>query len=221
MTLIQKGFSYFRLGCCLLALAAVLPDLISLPINEVGEQLLAAPVDRQFAGKPAGNLHQLLARLEADPAKFVSGIYAPGIFALPIIEQPADNDIYVSVKRNLVTLFGDAAENGVTGLLAHNFLAGALFYNLEIGGELWLVDGEEETTGYTVTNIEQFQKIDGGEADTYINLRTQESMSTSEVFDRFYTGEPHLVLQTCLEEDDDPSWGLTFIVAQPIIVTSD
>jgi hypothetical protein len=218
MTQIQKVVSFICLGVCVLALFALMFFSRQARSKVLGNTGSTAEGKSDLR---ISSLQQLLTRLEADPAKFVSGIYAPGIFALPIIEQPADNDIYVSVKRNLVTLFADAAENGVTGLLAHNFLAGALFYNLEIGGELWLVNGEEETTAYTVTNIEQFQKIDGEETDTYIDLRTQESMSTSEVFERFYTGEPHLVLQTCLEENDDPSWGLTFIVAQPITLTSD
>jgi hypothetical protein len=166
----------------------------------------------------AGNdaLGQLLARIQAEGGEYATGIYAPGTFAFPIVNQPENQDLYVSAKRDLVTLYRAAEKNGVTGLLAHNFLAGALFYNLEIGEEVWLVEDEQTMHGYRVTAIDEFQKIENGLNDTFIDLGTQKPMSSSEMFDRFYTGEPHLILQTCLEEDGDPSWGLTFIVAEPI-----
>jgi hypothetical protein len=161
-------------------------------------------------------LDQLYERMNTEGEGYETGIYAPGVFAFPITQQPEDQNLYVSVKRNLVTLFRAAQNNGITGLLAHNFLAGAFFYNLELGQEVWLVEGNEKSQVYQITGIEQFQKIERGADDVFIDLQTKESLSVSEVFDRFYTGEPRLVLQTCLEKDGDLNWGLTFFVGEPI-----
>jgi hypothetical protein len=36
-----------------------------------------------------------------------------------------------------------------------------------------------------------------------------------EVFYDFYSGDPHLTLQTCIEKDGDWSWGVRFILAEP------
>jgi hypothetical protein len=104
----------------------------------------------------------------------------------------------------------------VTGLLAHNFLAGAHFYDLEIGQKIWLIEDKDQMHGYQITDIHQYQRVDRDDGDLFIDLETKISLDTSEIFDRYYAGEPHLTLQTCLENEGDPSWGLTFIIAEPI-----
>jgi hypothetical protein len=205
------------LACCLLFFTPVfLSTVLKAEASATSESNFAF---HENLGKTRGRnsgLEQLLDQLSNDGGSYSGGIYAPGVFAFPIISQPEDDNLYVSVKRNLVTMFSAAAANGVTGLLAHNFLAGALFYDLEIGQEIWVVESEQKLRGYQITNIDQFQKIEDDENDIFVDLETNHEMNGSEVFDRFYTGEPHLILQTCLEGEGDPSWGLTFIVAEPI-----
>lgn len=225
MSLIQKVPLHLRLACCLVAAGLLAGSLAPHMVREpsawadkhAGQYTTEAAAQR--SGKSTvrlSALQALLARMSTEPGAYAGGLYVPDEFAFPIVAQPEDQDLYVSTKRNLLTLFRAAQQNGVTGLLAHNFLAGALFYDLEIGQEVWVVESEQKQRAYKITRIEQFQKITGAQDEVFIDLRTNDAMSTSEVFDRFYTGEPHLTLQTCLEGEGDPSWGLTFIVAVPL-----
>ena len=59
----------------------------------------------------------------------------------PVIQQPAGQAGYVSQQTNVVTEFSMPKKYGVTGSTCHNYLAGAEFFNLEVGryhpGRLW------------------------------------------------------------------------------------
>jgi hypothetical protein len=206
MKRIQKLVLSFLACCLIISIAFFLSNTFSVHASSEGSLKL-----------PDG-MEQYLEQLRNDDEDYTGVIYAPGVFAFPIISQPENNDLYVSIKRDLVTLFSAATVNGVTGLLAHNFLAGAHFYDLQIGQEIWLVEDETDVRGYQITDIQQYQRVDRLDGDIFIDLETQTSLDTSEIFDRYYTGEPHLTLQTCLENEGDPSWGLTFIVAEPISI---
>ena len=41
-------------------------------------------------------------------------------------------------------------------------------------------------------------------------------MSVSEVFQQIYTQPDRLVLQTCIEAEGNPSWGIQFTIAAPL-----
>ena len=147
----------------------------------------------------------------------IRGVYVPGVFAYPIIQQPSNNDIYVSNKTDLITQFHQADHNGITGLLAHNYLTGKFFFDLEIGQEIWIVYGDRELRHYQVTSLHQFQKIDTSSLySPMLDLNTQEELSTSEVYSQFYRGAHHVVFQTCLAGEGRLDWGLFFVTAMPI-----
>jgi hypothetical protein len=116
-----------------------------------------------------------------------------------------------------VTQFQNAARNGVTGILAHNYLSGELFFQLELGQQVQLIYGNGKVARYTVSDIQRFQKLQPSNPKSqYIDLSTGKEMSTDQVFNRVYSGKNHVTFQTCIKKGDDWSWGLIFVIATPI-----
>ncbi len=146
----------------------------------------------------------------------IRGVYVPGIFALPVIRQPEGEWAFVSDELGVVTEFQSAAKNGVTGLLAHNFLSGALYNQLRVGVEVRLVYGNKAVKYYVVEGIYRFQKLtpNSSQSDLF-DLSTRRRVTTEEVFNRFYRGKDHVTFQTCLESEGLSNWGLVFTVAIP------
>lgn len=107
-----------------------------------------------------------------------------------------------------VTLYETAYDAGVIGLLAHNYLAGQAFYQLEIGDRLYL-----NHRPYQVMNIIQYQTMNPYE---FMDLSSGDILTGEEAIRAIYLDRPGaLVLQTCLEKYGNPDWGLTFWVAYP------
>ncbi len=147
----------------------------------------------------------------------IKGVYVAGIFALPVVQQPEGEWAFVSEESGIVTEFQSAARNGVTGLLAHNYLSGALFYKLKVGKEVRIVYGDKEIKRYQIVGIYRFQKLTPGSPQSeLIDLDTNEQVTTEDVFNRFYRGGHKVTFQTCLEAHGHSNWGLTFTVAMPI-----
>jgi hypothetical protein len=145
------------------------------------------------------------------------GVHIQDVFSLEIIQQPEGNSGYVSTEQGIVTQFQSAARYGVTGLLAHNYLSGELFYNLAIGQEVNLIYDNGRIKRYQVSDIESFQKLTPSSLRSeLIDLSTGKKFTTGQVFNRFYTGKDHVTFQTCLEGEGISNWGLTFFVATPI-----
>lgn len=150
------------------------------------------------------------------PETELSGVHVPGILALRVIQQPRDDTTYVSPEWGIATQFKNAAVYGVTGLLAHNYLSGELFYELELGQVINLVFRNGETRPYQVTDIERYQKLEPGSLRSdLVELSSRKRFTTNQVFKRYYTGGDHVTLQTCLAGEGISNWGLIFIVAVP------
>jgi hypothetical protein len=144
-------------------------------------------------------------------------VYVPGSFALPVIQQPEGDATYVSEEDEVITQFQSAAQYGVTGLLAHNYLSGELFYDLKPDQDIFIVMGDGETLAYRVRGIYRYQKLTPNSLRSrLIDMETNQSLSTAEVFSRFYKGEHKVTFQTCLEGAGMLNWGLIFIVAEPV-----
>jgi hypothetical protein len=154
--------------------------------------------------------------MQGDPEGLPLGIYIPGILALPVIEQPKTDRLYVSAQWDVLTLYQSAEEQGNIGILAHNYLAGGAFYQIPLGHAIWLVDGDDSVRAYTVSHIQSYQRLKRSDApDEYIDLETNRRLTSGQVFARAYGGRHYLTLQTCLERDGNPEWGLIFVVAKP------
>ena len=184
--------------------AAALPDSGSSPVDIPVEA--AAPGFAQFVAEVSGA-----------PSNALKGIYVEGILALSVVQQPPRQDAFVSEELGEVTQFRKAAENGVTGLMAHNYLSGILFYSLLPGHEIKLVYGNGRVRCYRVRQIYEFQRLPAPNLrGNFINVSTEDTWSAARVFRFFYQDDDRLVLQTCLEKDGKTNWGLRFITADPV-----
>lgn len=176
-------------------------------INRISFERSKSPVFRQFAELVMnGNAEQ------------VRGIFVEGLMALPVVQQPLGEAAYVAGQMDVVTQFQSAADHNVIGLLAHNYLSGSLFYQLTEGEEVRIIFGDGSYQRYRVSGSYAFQKLEPSNLRSdFVDMSTEEVLTTNQVFNLFYNGEHHVTFQTCLEEGGLSNWGLTFVVAEPII----
>lgn len=148
----------------------------------------------------------------------LAGVYAPGIMALPVNNQPDDNAGYVSRREETLTRFALADYFGTIGLLAHNYLAGKHFASLLPGQVVYLVYGDGTTVPYIVAQVSSFQAYEPSNPYGMLrNLETGITYSAAQVFSQFYTGTPHITFQTCIAQGTELGWGRLFVVAIPLV----
>jgi hypothetical protein len=163
------------------------------------------------------SLRNFISRVENGQNLTVRGVYVPGFLALPVVQQPGGDSGYVSRKAETATQFQLAARNNVIGLLAHNYLSGNDFFRLSEGLQVMVVRGDGSIDRYRVTGVHELQKLSpGSNWSHYVDLKSGERLTTYQVFNQFYQGEHHLTFQTCLEKDGLETWGLRFVVAEPV-----
>lgn len=144
------------------------------------------------------------------------GVYVPDVLALPVAQQPVDRPYYVSSRDGEATQFGMASQYGNIGLLAHNTLSGKFFSQLSVGQQVRLVYGDGRVYDFIIANILRFSASEPESiSSSFRNLDRNETLSAGEMFTRAYTGERHLVFQTCIAANGNSSWGRLFIVAMP------
>ena len=163
------------------------------------------------------SLRSFISRVENGQNLSVRGVYVPGFLALPVVQQPGGNSGFVSRKSGTATQFQLAARYDVIGLLAHNYLSGKDFYRLLKGLQVMVVRGDGSIDRYRISGVHEYQKLSpGSNWSHYLNLNTGERLTTYQVFNQFYQGEHHLTFQTCLERDGLETWGIRFVVAEPL-----
>ncbi len=150
-------------------------------------------------------------------ANMVRGLYVQNKFEFPVVQQPTGDTGFVSNDSGVVTDFAMADKYGVTGLIAHNYLAGADFFTLQIGDVLDVVYGDGTIKAYRVAEIRRYQALSPNSASSnFVDLSTNENMTASQLFKRVYMGAPHLTLQTCIQQGSEDSWGRLFVIADPV-----
>lgn len=169
--------------------------------------MLGAPT----AGAPALPALDAFTDQIRDGADQVRGVYAPGRFALLVVQQPAGDPGYVSPAPGVATQFQLPAE--VTGLLAHNYLAGVLFFDLAPGDEVVLVQGTGVQRRYRVDQVRRYQVLPDRR---YLDLDTGEQLAEIELYHLVYTGGDQVTFQTCIAQGVNATWGLLFVIAQRI-----
>jgi hypothetical protein len=146
----------------------------------------------------------------------ISGLYAPGVLALRVVQQPAGDSSFISVEGGTATEFQAADQVGSIGLLAHNTLAGADFYRLSRGDQLVLIYGDGRARRFKISQIADYQRLALSDLRSdFWSLDTQTQQTASEVFDQYYRQPDRLTLQTCLARDGVNDWGVHFVVADP------
>jgi hypothetical protein len=150
-------------------------------------------------------------------AKVLRGVYVDKVFALPIIQQPANNAGFVSGNDGEITQFGMASQYGNVGLLAHNHLSGKSFSELAVGQEIRLVYGDGRTEVFVVSEVLHYQALQPTSPySSFRNVDKDEPTLTAEqMFKRAYFGDRHVTFQTCIEANGNLSWGRLFVIATP------
>jgi hypothetical protein len=159
------------------------------------------------------SLAEFIEQVTNGDAETLRGAYVPGVLALPIVQQPPGNSAYVSPMSSNLTQFSMADKAGNVGLLAHNYLAGSLFFDIEPQDRIILVYGNARTETYVVEKIHQYEALPNG---MYKNVEAPNSMNIGELFETMYGGQRHVTLQTCIAKDDRLNWGRLFIVAEEL-----
>ena len=146
-------------------------------------------------------------------------ILIPGKLNAHIESQPWKNDEYVSRSMNTMTRFRLASDFGSIGLLAHNEMIGVDFAELEIGQEIFLILADGSYQAFEVIERLNYQALTPDSVySQFRSLDDQASILTStQLFLKIYAREGRLVLQTCIEHDDNPNWGRYFVIAVPSI----
>lgn len=147
-----------------------------------------------------------------------AGIIAQGSFTAPIVQQPSSSPGYVSTAAGTATQFGLAAQYETTALLAHNYLLGEHFFDIEVGENLSLVYGDGHLKTYRVSEVLEYQALSPNSPySDFVDLNDPSGsrISVTDLFYRVYAQEGKLILQTCIEANGEPSWGRLFIIAEP------
>ena len=151
------------------------------------------------------------------PLEDVSGVYLGDNRYLRVVQQPGGRPEYVSGISGVATSFQLASRYGTIGLIAHNYLGGRFFLDIKEGDDVHVLDGYGRSRRYKVTGIRQFQALEPrSPRSRFIDLETHQTQTASEVFKEIYTGEHHLVLQTCIEKGRIKEWGRQFVIAKPV-----
>ena len=154
--------------------------------------------------------------VQSGESDVLRGVYVPHLWALPVVQQPADNAYYVSKREGEITQFSIASQYGNIGLLAHNNLSGRYFSQLGVGQEVRLVYGDGKTEYFIVAQLLRFQALEPESiSSSFRNLDGNETLTAGEMFNRAYVGERRAVFQTCIEAYGKPSWGRLFVITVP------
>ncbi len=154
--------------------------------------------------------------LKNGQASQLRGVYVPDILADTVVQQPANQADFVSPRQNIITQFSSATTLGSTGLLAHNFLAGAKFSQMQAGQTVYLVYGDGRTAAFTVTTILRYQALQPNSVySDFKDLSSGRTVSASSLFSTTYGRRGAVVFQTCINSNGLSTWGRLFVIASP------
>lgn len=197
----------FRTSLYAGVLLAILTSLLANPVSALSfpETELDFP-----------NFAEFSTSVQNGDANVLRGVYVANVLATPVIQQPANNSGFVSPVDGVLTQFGMPSQFGNVGLLAHNYLSGELFFDLEIGQEVRLVYGDGRVETFIIDRILKYQAFKPNSPySDFRDLRTNEVLTAEQVFRKVYTGDRHVTFQTCIAANGISTWGRIFVIATP------
>ncbi len=177
----------------------------------------AARADAEVAAALA-DLQSFISTVTNGYASLVTGVYVPDALALPIIQQPSGNAGHITMQAGAATQFGMASDYGAIGILAHNFLTGDQFFQLEEGMEVYIIYGDGSYDTYLITEIRRFQALQPNSPySNFLDLDNNNAqLSGAQLFDQIYNQPGNVIFQTCIDANGLSTWGRIFISAEPI-----
>ncbi len=175
--------------------------------------------DNHLASQGYAGLNEFTNLIYNGQANQVVGVYAPGLFALPVRQQPAGQPDYVDRENDIVTEFSLPRKFGSTGLLAHNYLSGSRFFQLKQNQEVVLIYGDGRLEHFRVSGSVSYQALKPSSPfSEFVDVSNPGSgtLTSADLFNRVYTTRHQLVFQTCIEANGEPSWGRIFVIASMV-----
>jgi hypothetical protein len=149
-------------------------------------------------------------------ANALRGVYVPHVLATPVVQQPAGNAGFVSSNDGELTQFSLPSQYGNVGLLAHNYLSGELFFDLEMGQQVSLVYGDGRVETFVIDQILKYQAFEPNSPySNFRDLSTDDVLTAEQVFRKAYTGDRRVTFQTCIKAYGLSTWGRIFVIATP------
>jgi hypothetical protein len=157
-------------------------------------------------------------------AAVIVGVYVQGVLALPVIQQPVNSKGeptdpgFVSTTDDIATqfLYAYIYADGNIGLLAHNYLAGRYFFNIQSGDIVEIIYGDGRVEDYAIDEIRQYQALSPrSPTSNFLDLETGETLTSTDLFYRVYGGDKRVTFQTCIDRDNNSEWGRIFPIAFP------
>ncbi len=196
------------------------PTVTNTPENTATPTLTATPESTATplptpTPLPPPFLDTFIASLQNGNAGQVVGVYVEDVMSLRVVQQPSSNPAYVSSLANTATYFALVRQmTGNTGLLAHNYLAGAYFFNLRSGQMITLIYGDGNTEEYIVSYNEEFQALSpNSPTSNFVSLSSGETLTSTDLFYRVFGGGTRTTMQTCIAQGSEDSWGRLFVIA--------
>ncbi|MCJ7622229.1 MAG: hypothetical protein MUO76_01905 [Anaerolineaceae bacterium] len=184
---------------------------------EASPVILAVDPDALQAADEAA-LNQFVETVSTGQANVVTGVFVGDVLSLPVRQQLSGGAAYVSTEDDVATQFSMSSQYGSIGLLAHNNLAGELFFDLAAGQEVSIVYGDGTVERYVITETRHFQAL--SPYSPYSNFldidNNNANYSATELFYEVYANVDTVVFQTCIGAEGIDSWGRLFILAELI-----
>jgi hypothetical protein len=154
-----------------------------------------------------------------NPSELLYELYIDRNTSFRIVQQPVGKGNFVTNLPDFVTEFQLASNYGSIGILAHNYLAGQYFFQISRGQKLKLIYSDKSTSSFIVTKVQQYQALSpNSPTSDFVDLNTGEYLTASQLFKRIYSNQTgNLILQTCIFNDQNPTWGRLFVIAEPLI----
>ncbi len=187
---------------------------IAAPIPVTGTPLTAALHEE---AAPLPTLEDFAASLNPAQNGQITGLYVENKLAYPVMQQPAGDAGFVSSQPDTLTEFALARPFGGRGILAHNHLAGAVFEQLTVGDVLVVILSGGQTQYYQINAVQRFQALTPTSPQSnFRSLSDGSLLTSSQLFHQTYGAGSGLVLQTCIAQGSELSWGRLFLLASPI-----
>jgi hypothetical protein len=218
----QKGF-FLRIAL-MAVIFCLLPLSGSVHAAEIPETGFVSPVQLAYVGGQNAlttnlpSLDVFTENLINGEAEQIVGVYQEFSFAQRVVQQPDNDAAYVSPFDNQMTQFHMVdSMTGNVGLLAHNYLSGKLFFELEPEEVVQVVYGDGSVQAFKIEKSLSYQAVSPQDVySNFVDLETGKKLTAAQLFERVYGGSYHLTFQTCIRNGDEYSWGRLFVIATPV-----
>lgn len=161
---------------------------------------------------------QFISDLKTGESDRIVGVWIENVLGIRVVYQPTGNPGFVSSVDEMATYFMMVwQKSGNHGLLAHNYLAGRYFFNIQVGDIITIVFGDGNYEDFEVISIKEYQALQPDSPySNFIDLESGEQLTSTNLFMNIYMGDYHITLQTCIANGAETEWGRLFTLAPPL-----